>query len=44
MKTPHPELTLKLLWLTLTARGSPAVCLVVPVSVVLLAVAWWLIR
>ena len=38
------ELSLKLWPLSLTAKGGPARWLVVPVSVVMIAFAWWLIR
>ena len=39
-----PELVLGFLTLTLSAKGAPALWLVVPVSAIILALAWRIVR
>ncbi|MDQ2084428.1 hypothetical protein RA307_29945 [Xanthobacteraceae bacterium Astr-EGSB] len=39
-----PELVLGFLTLTLSAKGAPALWLVIPVSAILIALAWRIVR
>lgn len=39
-----PELVLGFLTLTLSAKGAPALWLVIPVSAIILALAWRIIK